>query len=82
MNHVILTISGININNEELVFDMIGDAGYAGSHNWVNDTCITLDIGSEDFRQKAGIKEIEVATMIGSLIMYTSVKVQSQRAEG
>jgi hypothetical protein len=74
--NTILTIDGINLNNEAKVFRLIGNAGYDGAHQWKDDCSITLNIQDKEFRQKAGIREIEVTSMIGNLILKLGCTVE------
>lgn len=78
MNHVILTISGINYQNFETVHDIVGHAGYAGCLKLVDECTRTLDIGSDANRKQCGIADHEIKTMVGELILNTSCTVTSR----
>lgn len=80
MNHVIITISGINYQNFETVHDIVGNAGYAGCLKLVDECTRTLDIGSDAQRKQCGIADHEIKHMVGELILNTSCTVTSRLA--
>lgn len=77
MHHVIITIEGINVNNDSTVQDFIATAGYKGAEKRVDDCTIKIDIGSIESRKAAGISDKEISTMVGDIVMYTSCKVST-----
>lgn len=77
MTNIIVTISGININNEETVQDILGYAGYKGSGKRIDMETIVLELGSTEERDAAGISQSEIINMLGSLALHTSCKINS-----
>lgn len=77
MTNVIVTISGININNEETVQDILGHAGYKGSGKRIDMETIVLELGTIEERDAAGIAQSEIINMLGSLVLHTSCKINS-----
>lgn len=81
MNHVILTISGIDTESQmDMIVDFTGDAGYQGSMKFINPETRELNIGSIYERAQAGIKDDEIRAMIANIILYTSCTVTSRLA--
>lgn len=74
----ILTLSNVNVNNHYAMDQIVAHAGYKGSLRIIDLDSYSLDLGTEESRKAAGITEQEVKLMIGELIMYTSVKVESK----
>lgn len=78
MAHLIVTFSDINCNNFDLLCDLVGDAGYAGCLKLIDETTRELDLGSDGDRYTWGIKDKEIAAMLGSVHMFTSISVKTR----
>ena len=63
-----ILINGINENNSFMIYDIAGRSGYAGSKEIINDTTCIIDLGTEEFRNKAGISSYEVLQMLQNFI--------------
>lgn len=64
-----LNISGININNDHLVNEIAGIAGFANSVERADLCSAQINIHDSSFCAKAGIKKSEVNEMIASFVI-------------
>lgn len=80
MLHVILTIGNVNVNNHYAMLEIVAHAGYKGSLKLVDDETYTLDIGSDEDREAAGIADHEIKTMVAEIVMCTSCSIKSKEA--
>ncbi|MCV1340585.1 hypothetical protein MLO32_012695 [Escherichia coli] len=61
---MVIFISGVNINNHTLVYDIAGLAGYALSSEVVDETTFKININDVEHRTRAGINEADVTLML------------------
>lgn len=74
-----ICLSGVNLNNEHILVRISGDAGFLGLLKDHCDTTATLDIGSIDSCEDAGISLEEIQRMIGRFVMHGfGVKVEEE----
>lgn len=65
-----ICITGVNVNNESLLSDIAGDAGFQGLLKNHMNTMATMHIGSVDSCIEAGISLGEIDRMIGRFVIH------------
>lgn len=73
-----IEVSNVNVNNDYMIKNIAGSAGYAASIETVNETTIAIDLGDEAHREKAGIRVVDIERMFSLFILagFTLRKIQ------
>lgn len=63
-----IIIGGVHVNNEHMIGEIAGIAGYKGSVKLIDECTRYIQIGSKEFRRKADVSDKELGDMITKFV--------------